>query len=1619
MATDGVDTLLTRFVTEGEEQLVAAFNQLGRSVSKATGVQKQSTSAMNQSGAAAGRASRGFQNLEAQVSRMSGGLQRAAKTIMTGNRNLDLMSMRLDRASMMMWKFTISAIPLRQMSMYALGAAAGLSAVGVAAINAAADIDRAERAFGAATGSMQKATEVVDYLRDQAPKIRYSLQQVIEAGRILTVAGYDTQKLLYPMADLAAGLGQQGITIANSTRAFVDAMHGEMRRLRNTYDITRDEVERFAAGATDASGRVVDKQRWMSGILAAIAQKYGGANKAAMSGISGQWVNFQDQVTRLAAAFGELLIPEALKFLKFGSALVGSLQRLISMPIVGWFTKGALALGAIGLALVGAAAAAGMFAIELMGLKAAYMTYKEATTASGEKMLTAEYELLMLTQSLAKVEAQRAEFELPMITAQLREQVALMELQVAMAERLRQQATGGSMGDADKRIAAAHAEVSAARERQMIVGAEAAQRGASAEYYDVRAQRSALEQANPLPRSAGVLAQMDELYEREQVLKAALIEASGAVEEFAAKTHVAAGATGGDGVSEAKVQVGAAHKVESDLARVSRESATARARLVGLEKERLRITDRLAAADHNVNQQWAQRVGAEDKVAQATAELTRFREQEGKQLYDSTERTRLMDESRSALQAGNTEAYNRANNALVNHERHLALVKAQEDQRISSLNRASAALATEKQMLNAALQVRNAEAQALSRVRVEQANLSRQYTLGARVAQGYARVIQAVRVGHTQLVQGISAGISAITNLGRAMVTGIQSMVARYGTMMLGFIEMGIAFAVMGLAAKGMEKVLNAAAIAADLASESIVKLTKTLDEMSDRGYDVTPPTEEARRRAGLYDQALENMRKGTSIERHGVPGVAAPTIGYRMEERGVPGEIRRAIAEEIMAEKIAAAQGISMDEARAKAVAMTTDELMAQRANILLIEEVMQRLAEAERDRLATLEKQGRAGGRGVVPDLDAAIADFAQQLGDTPERIKAALGELGASAEIQFGQMLGNLAKEEEAAAAAIDKTIATMKREGASTGDIAAQYKLKADALAEAARLQGVAAKFTKSASDASEAARLKEEAWNATIVWTNFLLDEQISLIEFRLGLMSAMGQDTSMMTDANEKLAQTLDALADSYEKLGKVEEARNARLKAAQMRKKNEEAENKTSLAILEEEAKALEDLGRYEEADLLRKKALKEESEQLAKQRVSNTMARDAARAAGASAGDLGRMETRHRTQERVGQMQLKAKAGSLAAAPFDRRAGVLETEASRASAMGQDRQAYQLEQQALTLRFQSARATEDEAEAQKILNQQLEKRKDFTLGNAQEGIDYADTMRQANELIGSYKNADMWEQRRINRLNMLARSQMAWGDELGASATRLEAMTAAIELSDRPLARYAERLGGMISFLGAAGAPVAKQAQFIRALARAEKERGDQMIASGRNPYDPKVVEAYTSALSHSLDARRMERDLTISQYEVMKEMYDRGMIGEDALNRKREESLVLARQQIAMAKEGSAEQVAAWSKYLAMLDDTGSQMDKTIEKIIGAPGELMEFMSPVDLAKRFGSSAALAMGMGQTGIEVDVLGRYKHRTLIELRYPQTAPPSMEKGITAGIDGFVTSFTRQLEQG
>jgi len=411
------DTILLRFAVDARN-LDEAFSRvrkhletLSKSANKvnasAKGLNRQ-VRTINQTTARAVHTQTRFtdalRRANSQIGVLTSSFRRASASITAGNDSIDMLAHRLDAASMMMWKFTMSVIPLRQVTYQALGVVVGLGAALGKTIEIANRIETSRVIFRRITGSAEAAQKSVDFLMSMAPKIRGTIDQVLDAGRVLAVAGYDIRKLIMPMADLAAGINQQGISISDAARAFVDAMHGEFRRLRNTFDITKEEVMAFAPGAINALGQVVDRAKLQFGILEAIQKKYGGINKATWTTVGYLWSNVHDQFVRMLDTFGQPLLDILRKVLPPLQDFLTTLTKIVAGPLgklAAYVSVGTLLAAGIGAVV----AATTMLYVQIKGLIAMYNVWRQTGGSLYKNLFEQKMQLLQLTRLLNEEES--------------------------------------------------------------------------------------------------------------------------------------------------------------------------------------------------------------------------------------------------------------------------------------------------------------------------------------------------------------------------------------------------------------------------------------------------------------------------------------------------------------------------------------------------------------------------------------------------------------------------------------------------------------------------------------------------------------------------------------------------------------------------------------------------------------------------------------------------------------------------------------------------------------------------------------------------------------------------------------------------------------------------------------------------------------------------------------------------------------------------------------------------------------------------------------------------------------------------------------------------------------
>jgi len=230
---------------------------------------------------------------------------------------IDTLSFALDQSSMFMWKFMIAAIPLQRVgeSILGIGAAAGAASFGLAKLSA--DFEAIELQLRGLTKSSYLAKQSLEEALRFAQTTPFDIKQTAAASQVLHLIDYDMKQLLETAGTMAAGTMGAGHDIWRAAEAMVDAVNGEFRRLRNTYHMTKEEIKSFANDSIDAMGRIVDKNKFMAGLIQAVQARFGPILKEYPETLEGQYSNLKDTFIELGAAIGDIMAPELKRLIEW------------------------------------------------------------------------------------------------------------------------------------------------------------------------------------------------------------------------------------------------------------------------------------------------------------------------------------------------------------------------------------------------------------------------------------------------------------------------------------------------------------------------------------------------------------------------------------------------------------------------------------------------------------------------------------------------------------------------------------------------------------------------------------------------------------------------------------------------------------------------------------------------------------------------------------------------------------------------------------------------------------------------------------------------------------------------------------------------------------------------------------------------------------------------------------------------------------------------------------------------------------------------------------------------------------------------------------------------------
>lgn len=186
-----------------------------------------------------------------------------------------------------------------------LGAAA--LGAGTKAVRTAGEFEMLRVRLQGLTGSQKEANRLFDEFNKIASQTPFSVQEVIDAGATLEAFGQDSEQLLTGIADLAAFMQ---VDIATAAQNFGRAMNAGAGAADMFRDKGINQLVASFAGVDNVTKLTLPQfQQALQKFIVDPSQPVAGATKLMAETLQGRFSNAGDAVDRLAAKFGERLLP--------------------------------------------------------------------------------------------------------------------------------------------------------------------------------------------------------------------------------------------------------------------------------------------------------------------------------------------------------------------------------------------------------------------------------------------------------------------------------------------------------------------------------------------------------------------------------------------------------------------------------------------------------------------------------------------------------------------------------------------------------------------------------------------------------------------------------------------------------------------------------------------------------------------------------------------------------------------------------------------------------------------------------------------------------------------------------------------------------------------------------------------------------------------------------------------------------------------------------------------------------------------------------------------------------------------------------------------------------------
>lgn len=278
----------------------------------------------------------------------------------------------------------------RSATLLAGSATVALGGLLAASVQVAGQFEQIQAKLESTLGSSEAAQKAFQSALQYAATTPFDVQSIVSATITLEAFGQSASRVLPIAANLAAAFGENIKDISLIVgKAFSGSLEG-FEGLRNRLGIGNLLLQKYGAELTKTGSIAITTsgqlEKARDAIEKVVQTRFGDATARQSQTLFGALSNLSDSVQRVAASFGQVLIPVVSGAARFLSTVVDVFDKLD--PSLKKFLVGAAAAGTLGLALVTAIAGLSTVVISGVGNLIAFATALGAVGTAGTAAAT-------------------------------------------------------------------------------------------------------------------------------------------------------------------------------------------------------------------------------------------------------------------------------------------------------------------------------------------------------------------------------------------------------------------------------------------------------------------------------------------------------------------------------------------------------------------------------------------------------------------------------------------------------------------------------------------------------------------------------------------------------------------------------------------------------------------------------------------------------------------------------------------------------------------------------------------------------------------------------------------------------------------------------------------------------------------------------------------------------------------------------------------------------------------------------------------------------------------------------------------------------------------------------